>query len=161
MHIRLHTTLLSTTVLSFHSLYSRDKSHVTYKGLIGVSPSGSITFVVYSKVRKSGILEKEPWNPGDSAMADRGFTIEHNLKELKVDSNIPSFLGGRAQLTAAEVKESQAIASERIHVERTIQRVKKFKVIRNKMPLTLNGSANQLWTVCCILCNFLSPLSQT
>ena len=67
------------------------------------------------------------------------FTIESDLKELKVDLNIPSFLGGRAQLTAAEVKESPTIASVRIHVERAIQRVKKFKVIRNEMPLTLSA----------------------
>ena len=67
------------------------------------------------------------------------FTIESDLKELKVDLNIPSFMGGRAQLTAAEVKESPTIASVRIHVERAIQRVKKFKVIRNEMPLTLSA----------------------
>ena len=67
------------------------------------------------------------------------FTIESDLKELKVDLNIPSFLGGRAQLTAAEAKESPTIASVRIHVERAIQRVKKFKVIRNEMPLTLSA----------------------
>ena len=35
--------------------------------------------------------------------------------------HIPSFLGGINQLTAAEVKESQIIASVRIHVERAIQ----------------------------------------
>ena len=93
-------------------------------------------------------------------MADRGFTIESDLK-LKVDLNIPSFLGRRAQLTSAEVKESQTIVSVRIHVERAIQRVKKFKVIRNEIPLTLHGLANQLWTVCCLLCNFLPPLIQT
>ena len=57
-------------------------------------------------MRKSGILEKELWSPGDSIMADRGFTIGSDLKELKVDLNMPTFLGGRAQLTAAEVKES-------------------------------------------------------
>ena len=166
MHIRLHRTLLSTTVLPFHSnsLFSHYKSYVTYKGLIGVSPSGSMKFVselydgsISDKeiVRKSGILEKELWSHGDSVMAERGFTIESELKELKVDLNIPSFLGGRAKLTAAEVKESQTIASVRIHVKRAIQRVKKFKVIRNEMPLTLHGSANELWTVCCLLCNFL------
>ena len=152
------------------SLYSHYKNHVTHKGLIGVSTSGSITFVseLYDgsisdkeKVRKSGILEKELCSPGDSVMADRGFTTESDLKELKVDLNIPSFLRERAQLTAAEVKESQTIASVRIHVERAIQRVKKFKVIRNEMPLTLHGSANQLWTVSCILCNFHPPLIQT
>ena len=74
-----------------------------------MSPSGSVSFVselydgsISDKeiVRKSGILEKELWPPGDSVMADRGFTIESDL-------NIPSFPGGRAQLTAAEVKESQ------------------------------------------------------
>ena len=73
---------------------------------------------------------------------------------------MPSFLRGRAQLTAAEVRESQTIASVRIHVERAIQRGKIFKVIRNEIPLTLLGSANQLWTVCCLLCNFLPPLIQ-
>ena len=111
---------------------------------MGLSPSGSITFVnefydgsISDKeiVKKSGILEKELWSPGDSVMADRSFTIERDLKEVKVDLNIPSFLGRRAQLTV------------RIHVERAIQRVKKFKVIRYVMSLTLHGSANQLWTV--------------
>ena len=103
-----------------------------------MSPSGSITFVselydglISDKeiVKKSGILEKELWSSGDSAMAYRGFTIESDLRELKVDLNIPFFLGGRAQLTAAEVKESQTIASARIHVERAIQRVKKFGAV--------------------------------
>ena len=45
---------------------------------------------------------------------------------------------------AAEVTESQTIASVRVDVERTIQGVKKFKVIRNEMPLALYGSANEL-----------------
>ena len=112
-------------------------------------------------VRKSGILEKELWSPGDIVMADRGFTIEGDLKELNVDLNIPSFLGGGAQLTTAEVKESQTIVSVRIHVECAIQRVQKLEVIRNEMPLTLHGSANQLWTVCCLLRRFLPPLIQS
>ena len=102
------------------SLYSHYKNHATSKGLIGVSPSGSTKFVsqLYDDsipdkeiVRKSGILEKELWSPGDSVMAERGFTIKSDLKELNVDLNIPSFLDGRAQLTAAEVKESQTIPS--------------------------------------------------
>ena len=64
-----------------------------------MSPSGSITFVsqlydgsISDKeiVRKSGILEKKLWSPGDSVMVDRGFIIEIDLKELNVDLNIPS-----------------------------------------------------------------------
>ena len=105
-------------------------------------------------------MEKELWDDGDSIMADRGFTIQNELDPLNVRLSIPSFLGGRSQLTTDEVKESQTIASVRIHVERAIQRVKKFRIIRNEIPLTLHGSVNQIWTVCCLLCNFLPPLIQ-
>ena len=90
MQIKLHRTLLSTTERTFpvSSFYSHCKSHVTYKGLIGVSPSDSIMFFseLYDDsisdkkiVRKSGILEMELWPPGDIVMADRGFTRESDL----------------------------------------------------------------------------------
>ena len=93
-------------------------------------------------------------------MADRGFVIYDELKELCVVSNIPCFLAGRDQLTAAEVNESQSIASVRIHVERAIQGVKKFRVLRNEIPLSFHGYVNQVWTVSCMLCNFMAPLIQ-
>ena len=151
------------------SLYSHYKSHVTYKGLVGISPAGSITFIsqlfdgsISDKeiVCRSGLLEQTLWDKGDSVMADRGFTIEEELNELNVKLNIPCFLSGRDQFTVAEVKESQAIASVRIHVERAIQRIKRYRILRNEMPLTLHGSVNQIWTVCCMLCNFMPPLIQ-
>lgn len=119
------------------SLYSHYKSHVTYKGLLGISPSGAITFInqlfdgsISDKeiVRRSGLLERSLWNDDDSVMADRGFTIEDDLKTLNVRLNIPSFLGGRDQLTAAEVKESQTIASVRIHVEVQYKGLKSLKL---------------------------------
>ena len=91
-------------------------------------------------------------------MAVRGFTIQNELGPLKVELTIPSFLGGRAQLTEAEVKESQKIVSVRISVERPITRINRFKAL-NHIPLTLHGSVNQIWTVSCILCNFLPPLT--
>ena len=140
------------------------KSHVRYKGLIDLSPSGSITFVseLYDDsisnneiVWKSGILEKEFWS--------WSFWFYHRkwLERVKSWLDYTFFLGGRVQLTAAEVKENQTIGSVRLLVELTIQRVDKFKVIRNEMPLTLHGSANQLWTMCCLLCNFLPRLFRT
>ena len=93
-------------------------------------------------------------------MADRGFTIEEELKPLKVDLNIPAFLAGRERLTEDEVTESQGIAAVRIHVERAIQRIKKFRQIRNEIPLTLHGSINQIWTVACQLTYLMPPLIQ-
>ena len=93
-------------------------------------------------------------------MVDGGFVIYDELKELGVVLNIPCFLAGRDQLTAAEVKESQSIASVRIHVERAIQRVKKFRVLRNEIPLSFYGSVNQIWTACYMLCNFMTAFIQ-
>ncbi|XP_028411611.1 uncharacterized protein LOC114534369 [Dendronephthya gigantea] len=151
------------------SLFSYYKHHVTYKGLLGIAPSGAITFIsqLYSGsvsdkeiVNSSGLLNKELWDKDDAIMADRGFTIEEELSKIGVQLNIPAFLDGREQLTKGEVKESQSIASVRIHVERAIQRVKKFKQIRNEIPLVLHGSINQIWTVACLLCNLLPPLIQ-
>ena len=94
------------------ALYSTYKHHVTYKGLIGIAPSGAVIFVsqLYPGslsdkeiVCRSGFLNNIFWTNGDSVMADRGFTIEENLKELNVNLNIPAFLEGRDQLSVEEV----------------------------------------------------------
>ena len=75
--------------------------------MIRVFPSSSITFFselydgsILDKeiVRKLCILENELCSPGNSVMANRSFAVESDLKELKVNLNIPCFLGGRAQL---------------------------------------------------------------
>ena len=71
--------------------FSSYKNHNTYKGLIGISPSGAVTFVfdlyhgsIFDKelTRRSGILDllKE----GDSIMADRGFDIKEDLALLGI-----------------------------------------------------------------------------
>jgi hypothetical protein len=59
-------------------------------------------------------------------MADRGFTIQDQLKPLGIDLNIPPFMEGRKQLPADEVLKGRQIASVRIHVERAIGRINLF-----------------------------------
>ena len=134
-----------------------------------VSPSGAIIFIsqlydgsISDKeiVARSGILDPRFWEEGDSCMADRGFTIADDLKPLNVDLNIPAFLSGRDQLTKAEVKEGQSMASVRIHEERAIRRIETFILTRNEIPLSFHGPTNQLWKVTCLLCNFLPLLIQ-
>lgn len=149
------------------ALYSSYKHHVTYKALIGICPAGSSIFIsqLYPRsisdkeiVERCGILHSELWENNDSVMADRGFTIADLLTPLGVKLNIPAFLDGRDQLERDEVVTSQKIAAVRIHVERAIARIKKFKVLKNDIPLNLNGSINQVWTNACLLCNFMGPL---
>ena len=145
--------------------YSNYKSTNTFKALVGISPAGHVMFVssLYTGsisdtelVERSGFLQL--LQSGDEVMADRGFTIESLLTPLGVGLNIPPFLGGRQQLDASEVVETQQIASLRIHVERAIRRVKEFDILAGVMPATLAGSANQIWAVCCLLTNFQNPL---
>ena len=149
------------------ALYSFYKHHCIYKALVDISPSGSVTFVIAlypgnhsdrEITQRSVLLNPLFWNKGDSIMADKGFTIEEDLKPLGVSLNIPSFLDGRDQLEEEEVIESQAIASVRIHVEHLMSRVKKVNMVQTEIPLSMHGSINQVWTVCCLLCNFMNPL---
>ena len=134
-------------------LYSSYKNHVTYKGLVGIAPSGAVIFVsqlydgsISDKeiVSRSGFLKNDLWSDGESVMADRGFTIHDELPRVGVSLNITAFLGTRYYLTKAEVKASQTIASIRIHVQRAIQRIKTYSIIGNETPLTLHGSINQI-----------------
>lgn len=75
-------------------------------------------------------------------IADRCFVIYYELKELDVVLNMPCFLAGRDKFIAAEVNESHLIVPVCIHVEQAVQRAKKFRVLRNEIPLFFHGSLN-------------------
>jgi len=77
--------------------FSNYKNHNTYKGLIGISPSGAVTFV--SKLYPGCISDKEltrgsgllgSLECGDPVMADKGFYIQEDLAPIGVKLNILS-----------------------------------------------------------------------
>ena len=147
------------------NLYSSYKNHHTYKCLIAVAPNGSIVYVsdLYEGsisdraiVEKSGFLDTI--NSGDLVLADRGFTIEDLLMKRHTTLNIPLFLGKRTKFTAQEELKTRRIAKARIHVERVIERVKKFKLLSGNIPLSIAPITNQLVFVACCLVNFQEPL---
>ena len=141
--------------------WSEYKHHNTWKALIGISPTGAITFVsklwsgrVSDKeiTRKSGLIDL--LEPGDNVMADRGFDIA-DILPVGVTLNIPPFKGSRSQLTPAESEETAQIAAVRIHVERAIGRIKNYHILNGVLPLSLCPLTNQIFTVCSLLTNFL------
>ncbi|XP_023813354.1 uncharacterized protein LOC111947752 isoform X1 [Oryzias latipes] len=139
-------------------MFSAYKSHCTLKGLLGVAPHGAVTFIsqLYAGsisdkqiTRESGILSL--LRPGMAIMVDRGFLVD-DLVPCKIYR--PAFLSGRSQMSACEVRETQAIARLRVHVERLIRRVKEHKFFDTEIPLRLFGNINQLYTVACLLTNY-------
>ena len=146
------------------STYSIYKSHNTEKFLLGIAPSGQITYL--SKlfvgsisdreiVKKSGFLDLIEWK--DNVMADRGFNIRDLLLRKNAYLNIPAFSDGK-QLSARAVAKSRKIASIRIHIERAMERLKNYKILQGIVPLKLKNSLNQVMMVCAVLSNLQDPL---
>ncbi|XP_039527349.1 uncharacterized protein LOC120479133 [Pimephales promelas] len=128
-----------------------------YKALIGVAPNGCITFAsdLYGGSASDkaitadcGLLQH--LHPGDMVMADKGFTIQDILPE-GVSLNIPSFLvDGR--FTQEEVNNNRLISKARMHVERSIQRLKLFHIL-DQIPHQFKHNINKILKVCVCLTN--------
>lgn len=145
--------------------YSSYKHSNTFKCLIAVTPNGGACFVSdlfegdISDVEiflESGILKHI--KPYDIILADRGFTVQDLLNPLQAKVKIPAFLKGRSSLSVAEELSTRKIAKARIHVERYNQRLKEFKLVGRKIPLSIAPLATQMVVVACGLVNFQDVL---
>ena len=146
--------------------FSTYKNHNTGKGLIGISPRGDLTFV--SEMYAGNTSDKQLTNdcgimkllePGDEVMADRGFEIEENLPP-GVSLNIPPFLGDQQQFSEEDEIKTRRIAKQRIHVERAIQRIKSFRILKHDLPISMAADLNKIWVICSYLTLFFRPLIQ-
>lgn len=142
--------------------YSSYKGRNTFKGLVGVAPNGSITYL--SSLYPGSVSDKEivkhskvlqQMEPGDMVLADKGFLI-HDLMPAGVSLNIPPFLY-RPQFTKQQVLQTREIARARIHVERAIQRLKSFKIL-NLIPNHLRPFASMVFQVCGALTLLQRPI---
>ena len=147
------------------AVYSRYKHHHTLKGLVGISPSGAVTYVsdLYAGstsdkeiTRHCGLLEL--LEPGDAVMTDKGFDIRYELMLIGVRLNIPPFAKKNTQMPARDVVSTRQIASLRIHVERAIRRIKQYRILASVMPLTVVNLSNEIWGICSALTLFHPPL---
>lgn len=151
-----------SAMLAQSETWSDYKHHNTWKLLVGVTPNGEATFLsdlwrVSDKqiTRESGVLHL--LQVGDNVMVDCGFDIAA-IVPAGVTVNMPPFLAGLDQMTAAETEETMSIASVRIHVEHAIGRIKTYHILDGTLPITLSPCATQIATVCGFLTNFLPPL---
>jgi len=144
------------------------ESHNTFKLLVGISPTGSVTFL--SKlwgghvsdnhiVKKSGLLDL--LEPGDSIMADKGFDIASLLKDYGCTLNIlPKRVSSKKQMSRKQVEETRRIASVRIHVERKMEQIKNFRILQGVIPSSEWHHANNIVIICAALTNLEPPLAR-
>lgn len=144
-------------------LYSNYKSTETLKYLIGIAPSGLITFASVGFTGRSSdtlvlndcgichLLEQ-----GDAVMADKGFPV---VKTTGITTIIPPRAKPhQKQFTKAQMDETQKIASLRIHVERAIQRVKQFSILTDRLDDNMVPYCDKIFRVVCGIVNLCAPI---
>lgn len=91
----------------------------------------------------------------DVVFADKGFPgIRTNTGEQRATLVMPLFATS-PQFTQLEVDATYETASVRIHVERVIQRLKTFIVLRHRIPYELTLCIDDILHVVAVVCNFL------
>ena len=140
--------------------WSTYKNRNTLKALVGITPSGAISFL--SSLYGGSVSDREITSScgilpllqeGDSVMADKGFTISDLCAQQGAQLNIPPFVSSDKQLSADELVKTRRIASLRIHVERAMERIKNFHIL-DMIPASLFDIAEQLFLVCSIISQF-------
>ncbi|XP_014664453.1 PREDICTED: uncharacterized protein LOC106806841 [Priapulus caudatus] len=153
-------------------VYSQYKSRPTLKCLVGITPSGTISYISKPTggntsdkkiVKMTNIVDK--FEPGDICMADRGFNIQELFLHKQVRLVIPPFqrtTNSTSQFTESEDINTKTVANARIHVERAIGRLKEFQILQGPIPLNMIDLMESALVVCAALVNLqpiLVPLS--
>ncbi|CAN7999422.1 unnamed protein product [Ixodes hexagonus] len=142
-------------------LYSSYKSGYTLKFLVAITPNGVICFCSKAYGGRcsdihvtvdSGFLSVV--RPGDVILADKGFPgIRAGLKDTDAVLVMPPFLSGNGQFSEQEVRDTYNIAQVRIHVERMIQRIKIYNILKTTVPISLIPLMDDVFHMCCVLAN--------
>ncbi|VDI32155.1 Hypothetical predicted protein, partial [Mytilus galloprovincialis] len=119
--------------------YSSYISRHTWKGLVGITPPGAVTFIysLYTGCMSDVEITKlcgmvDLLEMGDFIMADKGFVLNKVLEGTGITVNTPPFLMNHFQCIKG----------------------KGVPPIRQIIPLSMVGTINQLWTVADMLTLF-------
>ena len=93
-------------------------------------------------------------------MADKGFNINDLVTLKRAEVVIPPGRNGACQMSKKDIQKTKDIANRRIRVEQVIRRLKCFNILKYEVPITLLHVLDDIFILCCALCNLLPPISQ-
>ncbi len=105
--------------------------------------------------------------PGNTILADCGFTIADDLAIQGAKLDKPAFTRGKSQLSQREVEYSKQLSTVRIHVERVIGQLKtKYKNLSGPLPVKMLKHASdkdisnidKIITVCAAFVNLCNSI---
>ena len=91
-------------------------------------------------------------------MADRGFQIKEDLLHHYCTLSVPPGARVKAQMTEQACQMTKEVANLRIHVERAINSMKTFRILKTMFPVTMLPFADDIVKTCGALCNLQPPL---
>ncbi|XP_069356230.1 uncharacterized protein [Maniola hyperantus] len=149
--------LPTTQQITFSMLKNRN----TVKLLIGIAPSGLITYIspCYGGsasdrqiIERSSILNKFEFN--DEVMVNEGLNVQDIFLAHRVKVNMTTFSRKRNQILTRDRK----IVSKRVHVERIIGMLKTYKILTQAMTQTETALASDITFIVAMLVNFRSDV---
>lgn len=145
--------------------FSSYKNRNTVKVLIGITPSGLISYVSPSYggsatdrqiIERSTILDKFVYN--DEIMVDKGLNVQDIFMPYGVKVNMPAFFKKGNQISSATLSSNRKVASKRVHVERVIGMLKTYKILKEPMNQTETLLSSDIIFICAMLVNFRSNI---
>ncbi|KAF4530605.1 hypothetical protein B566_EDAN018697 [Ephemera danica] len=145
-------------------LYSHYKGGYRDKFLVGITPDGLISYkskAYGGRSSDSGITVDcglcDLLEPGDDVMADKGFPgITTTFGEQQIVVIMPPF-NHEGGFTTDEIEQTYSIASVRIHVERAIERIKNYNILRF-ITHDLQPLIDDIMHMACVLVNLQPPI---
>lgn len=134
--------------------------------LVACTPAGTVAFVSKTTeanmsdeelARMSGfgdLLERE-----DVLLGRRGFDIQELLLDKGAYLVTPSFLSSNTQLPEVDNRREKQVASARIHVERVMDRMKEFDIMKCELPADMLDVLDHVVVVVAALVNLQPPLA--
>lgn len=145
--------------------YSNYKSTYTVKFMTGVTSAGLISFisrayggkasdkVIFEQSNLINLLQK-----GEAIMVDKGFLIDNICLQNGIKLIRPTFLRKKTRFSKEEALLNVKIAKARVHIERTNQRLKTFKILSDKMPQGLISKVEQIFLIISAIVNLSSSI---